>query len=217
MVEFSLWDIFRNIGLAARWTIALSLVAFIGGGIVGLLLLYLRIGGSRITQTLVGGYVQVFQGTPLLIQLFLAFFGISLFGVSVSPWLAASVCLTLYSSAYLAEIWRGCVDSVPKGQWEAAKSLALSFAQQLRFVVLPQAAKIAVAPTVGFMVQIIKGTALASIIGFVEITKTGGMIANATFQPFLAYSFVALFYFGLCFPLSLLSKRLEMKLSISSR
>ena len=217
MVEFSLWDIFRNIGLAARWTIALSLVAFIGGGIVGLLLLYLRIGGGRLMQTLVGGYVQVFQGTPLLIQLFLTFFGISLFGISVSPWLAASVCLTLYSSAYLAEIWRGCVDSVPKGQWEAAKSLALSFAQQLRLVVLPQAAKIAVAPTVGFMVQIIKGTALASIIGFVEITKTGGMIANATFQPFLVYSFVALFYFALCFPLSLLSKRLEMKLSISSR
>ena len=159
----------------------------------------------------------MFQGTPLLIKLFLTFFGISLFGVSVSPWLAASVCLTLYSSAYLAEIWRGCVDSVPKGQWEAVKSLALSFAQQLRFIVLPQAAKIAVAPTVGFMVQIIKGTALASIIGFVEITKTGGMIANATFQPFLVYSFVALFYFALCFPLSLLSKRLELKLSISSR
>ncbi len=217
MVEFSLWDIFRNIGLAARWTIALSLVAFIGGGIVGLLLLYLRIGGGRITKALVGGYVQVFQGTPLLIQLFLTFFGISLFGISVSPWIAASVCLTLYSSAYLAEIWRGCVDSVPKGQWEAAKSLALSFAQQLRFIVLPQAAKIAVAPTVGFMVQIIKGTALASIIGFVEITKTGGMIANATFQPFLVYSFVALFYFALCFPLSLLSKRLELKLAISSR
>ena len=205
---------FSRLLLAA--TVARSLVAFIGGGIVGLLL-YLRIGGGRITKTLLGGYVQVFQGTPLLIQLFLTFFGISLFGVSVSPWLAATVCLTLYSSAYLAEIWRGCVDAVPKGQWEAAKSLALSLAQQLRFIVLPQAAKIAVAPTVGFMVQIIKGTALASIIGFVEITKTGGMIANATFQPFLVYSFVALFYFALCFPLSLLSKRLELKLAISSR
>jgi len=217
MVEFSLWDIFRNIGLAARWTVALSLVAFIGGGIVGLLLLYVRIGGGRITKALVGGYVQVFQGTPLLIQLFLTFFGIALFGISVSPWLAASVCLTLYSSAYLTEIWRGCVDAVPKGQWEAAKSLALSFVQQLRFIVLPQAAKIAIAPTVGFMVQVIKGTALASIIGFVEITKTGGMIANATFQPFLVYSFVALFYFALCFPLSVLSKRLELRLAVSSR
>lgn len=217
MVDFSIWDIVRNLLLAARWTVVLSIVAFIGGGIVGLLLLYARIGGSRAATALVGGYVQVFQGTPLLIQLFLAFFGIAALGIPVSPWIAASVCLTLYSSAYLAEIWRGCVDSVPKGQWEAAKSLGLSFAQQLRLIVLPQAAKIAIAPTVGFMVQVIKGTALASIIGFVEITKTGGMIANATFQPFLIYSFVALFYFALCFPLSWWSKRLELKLTVSGR
>ena len=217
MVEFSLWDIARNLLMSVRWTVALSLVAFLGGGIVGLLLLYARIGGGRVAGKLVGGYVQVFQGTPLLIQLFLAFFGIAALGVSVSPWIAASVCLTLYSSAYLAEIWRGCVDAVPKGQWEAAKSLGLSFAQQLRLIVLPQAARIAIAPTVGFMVQVIKGTALASIIGFVEITKTGGMIANATFQPFLVYSFVALFYFALCFPLSWWSKRLELRMSASGR
>lgn len=217
MVDFSLWDIARNLLMSVRWTVALSLVAFLGGGIVGLLLLYARLGGGRVAGKLVGGYVQVFQGTPLLIQLFLAFFGIAALGVSVSPWIAASVCLTLYSSAYLAEIWRGCVDAVPKGQWEAAKSLGLSFAQQLRLIVLPQAARIAIAPTVGFMVQVIKGTALASIIGFVEITKTGGMIANATFQPFLVYSFVALFYFALCFPLSWWSKRLELRMSASGR
>ena len=217
MVDFSLWDIARNLLMSVRWTVALSLVAFLGGGIVGLLLLYARLGGGHVAGKLVGGYVQVFQGTPLLIQLFLAFFGIAALGVNVSPWIAASVCLTLYSSAYLAEIWRGCVDAVPKGQWEAAKSLGLSFAQQLRLIVLPQAARIAIAPTVGFMVQVIKGTALASIIGFVEITKTGGMIANATFQPFLVYSFVALFYFALCFPLSWWSKRLELKMSASGR
>ena len=135
----------------------------------------------------------------------------------MSPWIAASVCLTLYANAYLAEIWRGCVDSVPKGQWEAAKSLGLSFVQQLRLIVLPQATKIAIAPTVGFMVQVIKGTALASIIGFIEITKTGTMITNATFKPFLVYSFVALFYFALCFPLSWWSKRLELRMSVSER
>ena len=213
MVDFSIWDIVRNLLLAARWTVVLSIVAFIGGGIVGLLLLYARIGGNRVAGLGVRGYVQVFQGTPLLIQLFLAFFGIAALGVPVSPWIAASVCLTLYSSAYLAEIWRGCVDAVPKGQWEAAKSLGLSFVQQLRLIVLPQAAKIAIAPTVGFMVQVIKGTALASIIGFVEITKTGGMIANATFEPFLIYSFVARFYFAL----SWWSKRLELRLAVSAR
>ena len=217
MVDFSIWDIVRNLLLATRWTIVLSLVAFIGGGIVGLLLLYARVGGNRIADLVVRGYVQVFQGTPLLIQLFLAFFGIAALGVPVSPWIAASVCLTLYSSAYLAEIWRGCVDAVPKGQWEAAKSLGLSFAQQLRLIVLPQAAKIAIAPTVGFMVQVIKGTALASIIGFVEITKTGTMITNATFKPFLVYSFVALFYFALCYPLSWWSKRLELRLAVAGR
>jgi len=217
MVDFSIWDIVRNLLMAMRWTIVLSLVAFIGGGIVGLLLLYARVGGNRIADLAVRGYVQVFQGTPLLIQLFLAFFGIAALGVPVSPWIAASVCLTLYSSAYLAEIWRGCVDAVPKGQWEAAKSLGLSFAQQLRLIVLPQAAKIAIAPTVGFMVQVIKGTALASIIGFVEITKTGTMITNATFKPFLVYSFVALFYFALCYPLSWWSKRLELRLAVAGR
>ena len=217
MVDFSIWDIVRNLLLATRWTIVLSLVAFIGGGVVGLLLLYARVGGNRIADLVVRGYVQVFQGTPLLIQLFLAFFGIAALGVPVSPWIAASVCLTLYSSAYLAEIWRGCVDAVPKGQWEAAKSLGLSFAQQLRLIVLPQAAKIAIAPTVGFMVQVIKGTALASIIGFVEITKTGTMITNVTFKPFLVYSFVALFYFALCYPLSWWSKWLELRLAVAGR
>ena len=217
MVDFSIWDIVRNLLMATRWTIVLSLVAFIGGGVVGLLLLYARVGGNRIADLAVRGYVQVFQCTPLLIQLFLAFFGIAALGVPVSPWIAASVCLTLYSSAYLAEIWRGCVDAVPKGQWEAAKSLGLSFAQQLRLIVLPQAAKIAIAPTVGFMVQVIKGTALASIIGFVEITKTGTMITNATFKPFLVYSFVALFYFALCYPLSWWSKWLELRLAVAGR
>ena len=202
MVDFTLWDIVRNLLLAARWTVALSLVAFIGGGLVGMLLL-------------VAGYVQLFQGTPLLMQMFLAYFGLALFGVDTSAWVAAAVALTLYTSAFLCEIWRGCVAAVPKGQWEAAQSLALSFAEQLRYVVLPQATRIAIAPTVGFLVQVIKGTALASVIGFVELTKAGTMITNATFQPFLVYSCVALMYFALCFPVSLTARRLERKLNVA--
>lgn len=213
MVEFTLWDILRNLGLAARWTIALSLTAFIGGGLLGLLLLFARIGGSRILDWTVAGYVQLFQGTPLLMQLFLAFFGLAALGVPVSPWIAAAACLTLYSSAFLTEIWRGCVNAVPKGQWEAARSLGLGFLQQLRLVILPQATRIAIAPTVGFLVQVIKGTALASIIGFVELTKAGQMIANATFKPFLVYGCVALFYFALCYPISLWSRAIERRLS----
>src|SRR6476620_2469843 len=208
MVEFSLWDILRNLLLAARWTVSLSLIAFIGGGLVGLLLLVLRLSKVRGTERLVGAYVQVFQGTPLLMQLFLAYFGIALFGIKTSPWTAAAFALTLYTSAYLTEIWRGCVAAIPKGQWEAAQSLALNFGEQLRHVVLPQALRIAVPPTVGFLVQVIKGTALASVIGFVELTKAGTMITNATFKPFVVYSFVALFYFALCYPISFYAKGL---------
>ncbi|KPU91401.1 amino acid ABC transporter permease [Variovorax paradoxus] len=211
MTDFSLWDILRNLLLALRWTVVLSLIAFVGGGIVGALLLFLRLRGGRAVGKAVGLYVQLFQGTPLLMQLFLAYFGIALFGIDVSAWTAASVALTLYTGAFLAEIWRGCVASIPKGQWEASGSLALSFGEQLRHVILPQAVRIAIAPTVGFLVQVIKGTALASVIGFVELTKAGSMISNATFQPFVVFSCVALLYFVLCFPVSLYAKTLERK------
>lgn len=213
MVDFSIWDIFRNLLLAGRWTVALSLVAFIGGGLVGLALLVLRLTKIPVLDKLVGAYVQLFQGTPLLMQLFLSYFGIALFGINTSAWVAAAVALTLYTSAFLTEIWRGCVDAIPKGQWEASESLALNFKEQLRYVVLPQAVKIAVPPTVGFLVQVIKGTALASVIGFVELTKAGTMITNATFKPFLVYSCLALMYFALCFPVSLMARRLERKLN----
>jgi polar amino acid transport system permease protein len=212
MVEFSLWDILRNLLLALRWTVVLSLIAFVGGGVVGGLLLFLRLSGGRVAERLIGLYVQLFQGTPLLMQLFLAYFGIALFGIEVSAWTAASVALTLYTSAFLTEIWRGCVAAIPKGQWEASGSLALSFGEQMRHVILPQATRIAIAPTVGFLVQVIKGTALASVIGFVELTKAGSMISNATFKPFVVFSCVALLYFVLCFPVSLYAKNLERKI-----
>jgi polar amino acid transport system permease protein len=217
MVDFALWDIFRNLLLAARWTIGLSLVAFVGGGIVGVLLLVARLSQVRGADTFVAAYVQVFQGTPLLMQLFLAYFGIALFGIHTSAWVAAAAALTLYTSAFLTEIWRGCVAAIPKGQWEASESLALSFTERLRYVVLPQATKIAIAPTVGFLVQVIKGTALASVIGFIELTKAGTMIANATFKPFVVYSCVALVYFALCFPVSFYAKLLERKMHAARR
>jgi polar amino acid transport system permease protein len=214
VVDFSLWDIFRNLLLAARWTVGLSLIAFVGGGLVGIALLVARTARWPGAERFVAGYVQLFQGTPLLMQLFLAYFGLALFGVDTSAWMAAAVALTLYTSAFLVEIWRGCVAAVPKGQWEAAQSLALSFGEQLRHVILPQATRIAIAPTVGFLVQVVKGTALASVIGFVELTKAGTMITNATFQPFLVYSCVALLYFALCFPVSLYARSLERKLNV---
>ena len=126
MVDFSLGDIFRNLLLAARWTVALSLslIAFIGGGLIGQALLPARLPS---TQPLVAGYVQLFQGKPLLMQSFRAYFRLALVGNNVSAWVAAGLALTLYASAFLTEIWRGCVLAIPKGQWEAADSLALWF------------------------------------------------------------------------------------------
>jgi polar amino acid transport system permease protein len=214
MVEFGLWDIFRNLLLAARWTVLLSLIAFVGGGALGLALLAMRLARVPGGELAVRGFVELFQGTPLLMQLFLAYFGLALIGLEVSAWASAALALSLYSAAFLTEIWRGCVNAVPRGQWEAAASLALSLYEQMRHVIGPQAVRIAIAPTVGFLVQVVKGTALASVIGFIELTKAGTMIANATFKPFVVYAAVALVYFALCFPISVWSRRIERRLAM---
>jgi polar amino acid transport system permease protein len=213
MADFSLWVIVSNLLIATQWTVVLSLIAFVSGGIVGLLLLFARTSRIRTLEILTKGYIEFFQGTPLLMQLFLFFFGVALFGLDVSPLTAAWLALTFWTSAFLTEIWRGCVESLPRGQWEASSSLALTYIEQMRYVILPQALRIAIAPTVGFSVQVIKGTALASVIGFVELTKAGTMLNNATFRPFLVYALVAVIYFCLCFPLSWYAKRLEGRLN----
>jgi polar amino acid transport system permease protein len=215
-MDFTLWDIVRNLLTGLQWTFALSLVAFIGGGVIGLLVMVLRISKGSVGRNLARTYIDLFQGTPLLMQLFLVFFGVGLMGFDITPWASAALALTLFTSAYLAEIWRGCVESVNHGQWEASASLAMTRYEQLRYVVLPQALRIAVAPTVGFSVQVVKGTAVTSIIGFTELTKTGGMLANATFEPFLVYGLVALGYFILCYPLSLSARYLERRLHASA-
>ncbi|MGF1684194.1 amino acid ABC transporter permease [Photobacterium minamisatsumaniensis] len=211
MMQFSDWDIFRNLLMAARWTVLLSIIAFIGGGLLGAMLTFLRSTRSVIITRVIQVYIEVFQGTPLLMQLFLTFFGLSLVGVEVSAWSAAILSLTLFSSAFFHDIWRGCIEALPKGQWEACRTLGLTYLQSMRHVIAPQAMRMAIAPTVGFSVQIVKGTALASIIGFVELTKAGTMLNNATFQPFKVFAFVALLYFVICFPLSLLARYLESK------
>jgi polar amino acid transport system permease protein len=196
---------------AARWTIALSLIAFVGGAIGGLLVALGRTSNSRWAQGVATAFVQVFQGTPLLLQLFLVFFGAPVMGIDVNPWIAAGVALILNTSAFLGEIWRGCIQAVPQGQTEASYALGLHYFDRMRDVVLPQAFKIALPPTVGYMVQVIKGTSLAAIIGFTEVTRAGQIINNATFQPLIVFSVVAAIYFALCWPLSLLAAHMERR------
>jgi polar amino acid transport system permease protein len=199
--------------LAVRWTVLLTVVAFVGGGVVGLAIAILRISTTRAWRTGAIACIKLFQGTPLLMQLYLVYFGANLFGIEANAWTAAAIGLTLYSSAFLGEIWRGCIQAVPAGQWEAARALALGRALQLRLVILPQALRVAVPPTIGLMVQILKGTSLASIIGFMELTRAAQIVNNATFRPFIVYGLVAALYFALCWPLSLLSQRLERRLA----
>jgi polar amino acid transport system permease protein len=123
------------------------------------------------------------------------------------------IALTAHASAYLGEIWRGCIEAVPRGQTEAATTLGLHYFARMRYVVLPQAARIAVPPTVGFLVQLLKETSLASIIGFVELTRQGQIITSVTFRPFLVYGLVAALYFAMCWPLSLAARRMERGLA----
>lgn len=212
--DFTFGRIVLNLLIATQWTIILSLIAFVVGGIVGFLVMMMRISPIKPMQFLSWLYVEFFQGTPLLLQLFLAFFGISVvFGVNLSPLAAATLALTVFTSSFLADIWRGAIEVLPKGQWEAASVLGLNYVQQLRFVILPQAVKLAIAPTVGFLVQVIKGTSLASVIGFTELSRAAAQINNVTLQPLLVFSIAGVIYFLLCYPLSLWSQRIEQRLT----
>ena len=199
------------------WTIALSLLAFAGGGALGFVLALVRVYAARPLRMLAMLYIKGVQGTPLLILLFLTYFGLPALGLVVEPIVAAAIGLSTYVSAYLGEIWRGSLEAVPRTQEEAAACLALNWRQRVVHVILPQALKIATPPTVGFMVQIVKNTSLASAIGFVEMARAGQMINNATFRPLIVFLLIALLYFSLCYPLSAWSRRLERSFDVAHR
>jgi polar amino acid transport system permease protein len=215
MRTFSLND-FVFILEATRWTVVLSLLAFALGGLLGGVVAVLRISRFALVRLAAAGYVQLFQGTPLLMQLFLIYYGLSLFGLRLDAWTAVTIAYTVYAAAFLGDIWRGCIQAVPKEQWEASRALGLGYLPQLFLVILPQAVRIAIPPTVGFMVQLVKATAVASIIGFVELTRAGQLMTNATFQPMTVYPIVAGLYFALCWPLSVWSQHLEKRLRVEN-
>ena len=212
---------FRQFGLnellmllsGLQWTAGLTLLAFAGSFALGLLLLITRVSRINALRRAATGWINAVQGTPLLGLLFVAFFALPLFGWDVSKWVAATVALSVYGSAFLADIWRGAVAAVPFGQWEASAALGLTRWRQLRLVVLPQAFAIAIPPTVGFLVQLIKNTSLASVIGVVELSREAQLVNGATFAPFLVYGCVCVLYFVLCYPLTAWSRMLEARLA----
>jgi polar amino acid transport system permease protein len=194
-----------------EWTAGLTLAAFAGSFALGLLLLLMRIARAAPLRAVAVAWINAVQGTPLLGHLFLIFFGLALFGWDVPRWMAATTALSIYGSAFLADIWRGAVQAVPQGQWEASAALGLKRLRQLRLVILPQAFTIAIPPTVGFLVQLIKNTSLASVIGVVELSREAQLVNGATFAPFLVYACVCGLYFVLCYPLTAWSRLLEAK------
>ena len=203
------WPEFFFILRSAGWTLLLTALSFVIGGALGAALAILRLSENRILRGFASGYILVIQSIPVLMVLFMSYYGLSLFGIELPAFFAASLSLSIYVSAYLAEIWRGSIESVPFQQWEASSSLALTRAQQYRYVILPQAMRIALPPTVGFLVQLVKNTSIVSVVGFVELSRAGALVNQATFLPFQVFSVVALIYFLICFPLSRLSRHLE--------
>jgi len=199
------------------WTLMLSGMAFVLGSIGGFGVMMARISPRRWLRWLAIVYIECVQGIPLLILLFIVYYGLSVYGLSLPALVAAALAMMVYVSAYLGDIWRGCIEAMPKPQWEASECLALSRWQTLRLVIIPQAVRLSLPPTVGFLVQTIKMTSLASVIGFVELTRAGQIINNSIFQPFLIFSLVGAFYFALCYPLSGLSEAMEKKLNVANR
>ncbi len=207
------WPEFLFVLGALRWTLLLSLVAFVGGGVFGFLIALARISPFAPLRVATSLYIQLFQGTPVLMQLFVVYYGIAvLFDLRIEAWWAVALAFTCYAAAFLGDIWRGCIQAIPRQQWEGAECLTLTYPAQLAYVILPQAVRIAIPPTVGFLVQLIKGTSIASIIGFVELTRAGQLMTNVTFEPMVIYPVVAALYFAICWPLSVLSQTLEKRL-----
>lgn len=200
-----------------KWTVLLSVIGFAGGGVFGLVVALLRTCGIVPVERGASGFIAIFQGTPLLMQLFVVYYGLALIGLRLDAWVAVAIGFTLHASAYLGEIWRGSIEAVPKGQTEAAKALSLRYTARMRDVILPQAIRISLPATIGFLVQLIKGTSLAAIVGFTELTRAGNIVSNQTFKPLLVFGIVGILYFLICWPLSLYGSHLERRMAIASR
>ncbi len=200
-----------------QWTVALAAIGFIGGGIAGLFVALARTSANKLLVAVTRGYISVFQGTPLLMQLFVVYYGLALVGLKLDAWVAVAIGFTLHASAYLGEIWRGGIEAVPRGQTEAALALSLRYWSRTKDVVLPQAFKISLPATIGFLVQLIKGTSLAAIVGFTELARAGSIISNQIFEPLVVFGIVGILYFAICWPLSLFGAHLERQFAQGSR
>ena len=188
-----------------RWTLLLAAIGFAGGIAFGIVVALMRVSDSPFLRIPALCWIGLFQGTPLLMQLFVAYFGLPLLGLDLPAWGAVTIALTAHASAFLGEIWRGAIQAVPRGQTEAANALGLHGASTMYDVILPQAFKLSLPATVGFLVQLLKGTSLAAIVG--------SIVSNQIYRPLLVFGVVGAIYFIMCWPLSLWGRNLERRMS----
>ncbi|WP_244433535.1 amino acid ABC transporter permease [Azospirillum sp. B506] len=198
---------------ALVFTVPLTLASFALGLIVGLAAAVVRLFGPAPLAAIVRFYVWIIRGTPLLVQLFLIFYGLPSAGIVLDAFPAALIGFTLNVGAYTSEIIRAVIGSVPKGQWEAAYSIGMSWSQAMRRTILPQAARVAVPPLSNSFISLVKDTSLAAAITVPELFQAAQRIVATTYEPLILYVEAALIYLVLSSVLSVLQVRLEKRLN----
>jgi cystine transport system permease protein len=193
-------------------TIPLTAVAFALGLVLALVTALMRLSRVRLVAWVARAYVSVFRGTPLLVQLFIVFYGLPSLGLTLGTWTSAIIAFSLNVGAYASEVVRAAILSVPRGQWEAAATIGMDHRTALRRVVLPQAARVAVPPLSNTLISLVKDTSLASIVLFTDIFRQAQVIAAPTFQFFTLYVEAAVIYWVVCTVLSAVQTRLEGRL-----
>lgn len=198
----------------AGLTIVVCVASGVIGSLIGIVLGTAKASPSRIARVLSGIYVNFIRGVPILIILLFTYFALPLMlpALTFSNGFTAVVGLSIYSGAYMAEIVRGGIQAVPVGQSEAAEALGMHYFVKLRYVIFPQAMKVAVAPGIGFLIALVKASSLVSVIGFVDLTRAGRIVATLNHQPLTTFVVVAAFYFAISYPISLLGKWYERRL-----
>ncbi|HHT5704296.1 TPA: amino acid ABC transporter permease [Raoultella planticola] len=194
------------------FTIPITLISFFLGLLLGFIVALLRLYGPAPLKNVVRFYVWIIRGTPLLVQLFLIFYALPSVGITLDAFPAAVIGFTLNVGAFTSEVIRATLLSVAKGQWEAAHSIGMSWGQSLRYIILPQAARVAVPPLSNTFISLVKDTSLASVITVPELFLAAQRIAAVTYQPLILYSEAALLYLLICSVLSYLQSRLELRL-----
>lgn len=195
-------------------TVEVAALSLTIGTLCGFVLGIVRSGRMRAVNLALAGYVDLIRGTPFLVQIFIVFFILPEWGVQLEAFHSAVLSLSIYGTAYICEIVCGAVQAVPKGQREAAASSGLSWLQQMRYVVVPQALRPILPPLVGQYVLLIKDTAVVSVIGLTDVTRVGWLTVQRIPNGILVFGLVGLMYFLICYPLVWISNRLEARLTV---